>query len=44
MQQSVAKQTRRHIDEDVFSWVVIGLIFGGVNLALWATVLWQAID
>jgi hypothetical protein len=43
MRQSVGKQTHWHLEKDVFAWVVIGLIFGGVNLALWASVLWQAI-
>lgn len=29
-------------DDDVWSWVVIGLIFGAVTLALYAPLIWQA--
>ena len=31
-----------HKDDDVFAWVVIGMVLGGVTLVLWGTLLWQS--
>ena len=28
--------------DDVWAWIVIGLIFGGVTLALYGPLIWQA--
>jgi hypothetical protein len=35
-------QTNRQFKNDVVAWVIVGVIFGGVNLALWAPEIWQA--
>lgn len=34
--------TRKYVEDDVLAWVVIGMVFGGVTLALWAILLWQS--
>jgi hypothetical protein len=39
----VSNGTHKHVDDDVFAWVVIGMVFGGVTLALWGALLWQSI-
>jgi len=31
-------------DDDVFAWVVIGMVLGGVTLALWGVLLWQSLQ
>ena len=33
-----------HFESDVVAWIVIGLIFGAVNLAIWAPVLWESLQ
>jgi hypothetical protein len=37
------RKTRKDLDADVLAWGVIGAIFGGVSLGLWATLLWSGI-
>lgn len=34
--------TQKDDDDDVFAWVVIGMVLGGVTLALWGALLWQS--
>jgi hypothetical protein len=34
--------TDKDVDDDVFAWVVIGMVLGGVTLALWGALLWQS--
>jgi|RhiMetdeSRZDD1v2_1073273.scaffolds.fasta_scaffold4226393_1 hypothetical protein len=36
-------RTNRQFKNDVVAWTVVGLIFCGVNLALWAPEIWHAI-
>jgi hypothetical protein len=36
----MGKSTVQRANDDLWSWVVIAAIFGGVNLALWGTLLW----
>ena len=35
---------RNDVDDDVLAWVVIGMVFGGVTLALWGALLLQSIQ
>ena len=34
--------TQKDDNDDVFAWVVIGMVSGGVTLALWGALLWQS--
>lgn len=34
--------THKDVDDDVFAWAVIGMVLGGVTLALWGALLWQS--
>jgi hypothetical protein len=36
----MAKSMGQRAKDDLWTWVVIAVIFGGVNLALWGTLLW----
>jgi hypothetical protein len=38
------QDARKHLDEDVLAWAVIGAIFGGVTLALWGTLVWNTMS
>jgi hypothetical protein len=40
---TVRDQIHKQFENDVLAWTVIAMIYGAVNLAMWATVLWEAI-
>jgi hypothetical protein len=33
-------RTRKYVEDDVFAWAVIGMLYGGVTLTLWGMLLW----
>jgi hypothetical protein len=39
----VSDHPHRKFESDAWAWTVICLIFGGVNLALWAPFLWDSL-
>jgi hypothetical protein len=38
----MGNRTRRAVDEDVFAWAVIGIIFAALMLSLWGALFWQS--
>jgi hypothetical protein len=40
----MSRQPHKSLDDDVFAWLVIGAIFGGVMLALWSMLLFQGLQ
>ena len=39
----MSNHTHKPAENDVFAWIVIAVIFGAVNLALWAGLLWPVL-
>lgn len=39
---NMSNDTHKYVEDDIFAWAVIAMVFGGVALALWATLLWQS--
>jgi hypothetical protein len=33
-------RTRKFVEDDVFAWTVIGMLYGGMTLAMWCVLLW----
>lgn len=38
----MSNDTHKYVEDDVLAWVVIGLVFAGVTLALLGLLLWQS--
>jgi uncharacterized membrane protein len=39
----MSNDTRKYVEDDVLAWVIIGMIFAGVTLALLALLLWRSL-
>jgi hypothetical protein len=42
MMRKRTKKEQPPQDDDLWAWVVIGVIFGGVTLAVYGSLVWQA--
>lgn len=39
----MSNRARKSAENDMWTWVVIGMIYGAVILALWAPLIWQSV-
>lgn len=37
----MSNHRHKYFEDDVWAWAIIVMIFGAVNLALWAALIWQ---